>query len=686
MISNLPTRSADVVFLDRPVPDQEITVNARSPNDRSSQLLQSSLARHLNLCWERAKNEKNTMLQERLLKCERQRRGVYDPDKMVDIAKTGGSDIYMMLTDVKCRAAESWIKDVLASAGTDVFDLDPAQDPELPPELKQQIIDQVRAEAIAAVQQGGTLLPSDVRTRLNDIHDRALYMLREGADKAATRMEQTMRDQLREGGYEKAFSDFVNDFVTYPTAIVKGPVIKRKSRMTWGPNHEPVQVNDLINTFARVSPYDIYPSPGSSGPNDGFIIERHRMMSPALYDMIGAPGYNAKEVTAALEAYPHGYKNWLQGDTQRDLMQGKNLMWQSEELDVLEFWGTVSGKSLKDWGYPGKLDNNRPYEVNAWWIGPYVLKAVINPHPLGHRPYDISSWQKIPGAFWGMALPELMRDIQTVCNAAARAMANNMAIASGPQVEVTVDRLPEGEDITSIYPWKIWQITSDKTGGGQRGVNFFQPPSNAQELMGIYMAFTKQADEITGIPNYVYGSASVGGAGRTASGLSMLMDNASKGIKQGIANIDMAIDGVISRLYIYDMLFDPDPFKKGDFKVNTRGAMGLIAREQQAVNKREFLAQTANPIDVQIMGIDGRRYLLKDIARTLQMDTDKLVPEPVAPPLSSGQPPQPGAPPQQQGAAPPQPGGGGLPPEQTQPMLPSTEGQNPQPSQGVAPQ
>src|SRR5262252_1620832 len=259
MINQSPTKSAQVLYLDQPKPDSEVTVSAKAQDEQNSELLQSSLARHLNLCWERARNEKNIQIQERLLVCERQRRGLYDPDKAIDIAKSGGSTLYMMLTDVKCRAAESWIKDVLASAGTDVFDLDPAQNPELPLEMKQEIINQVRMEAIIAIRQGGTLLPSDIAKRLNDIHDRALYMLRDAADRAAQRMENKMRDQLREGGYEIAFADFVNDFVTYPTAIVKGPIVKRKARMTWGPNYEPVQVNDLVQSFSRVSPYDVYP-------------------------------------------------------------------------------------------------------------------------------------------------------------------------------------------------------------------------------------------------------------------------------------------------------------------------------------------------------------------------------------------------------------------------------------------
>jgi hypothetical protein len=247
---------------------------------------------------------------------------------------------------------------------------------------------------------------------------------------------------------------------------------------------------------------------------------------------------------------------------------------------------------------------------------------------LGKRPYEVSQWNEIPGAFWGVALPEQMRDVQMMCNASARALANNMGIASGPQVEVTVDRLPDGEDVTSIYPWKLWQVTTDRTGGGQPAVRFYQPNMNADVLMNVYAQFAKQADEVTGIPNYVYGSSGVSGAGRTASGLSMLMDNAAKGIKQAIATIDRAVAGVVKRLYIHNMMFDQDEYIKGDFQVVAKGAMGLIAKEQISLRRNEFLQATANPVDLQIVGMEGRAYLLREVAKTLQMDTDKIVKDP----------------------------------------------------------
>ena len=272
------------------------------------------------------------------------------------------------------------------------------------------------------------------------------------------------------------------------------------------------------------------------------------------------------------------------------------------------------------------IEASREYEANIWIVGNYVIKAVLNPDPLGKRPYSTASWEFIPGAFWGVALPELMADVQTMCNASARSLANNMGIASGPQVEAVVDRLADGEDLTNMYPWKIWQTTSDKTGGGQPGVRFFQPGMQAAELLTIYQTFSKQADEVTGIPNYVYGSSKVSGAGRTASGLSMLMDNAAKGIKQALSYTDRVVGDIVERYYIHNMMFHDDPYVKGDYNVVAKGASGLIAREQMNVRRNEFMAATSNPIDMQILGMEGRSYLLKETAKSLGLNVEKFIP------------------------------------------------------------
>lgn len=593
----------------------------------NSDLIASGISGHITGCWSKAKFAKQ-QITERLLACERQRRGEYDPDKAQEIAQTGGSDIYMMITDVKCNGAKSWIQDVIGQ-NAQPFDLVPAQEPELPPEIRLSIIDFVRHEAEAYVMAGQQLHPEAFRQRVNEVHDMATLRIREEAKATAGRMSKVIQDQLDQGKFRPSLIDFIDDYVTYPTAILKGPSVRKKKRLTWGPNFMPVVVDDFNREVERVSPYDIYPSPNASNVDDGFLIQRHRLTVKDLESMKGVPGYSSGDIDQVLERYAmKGYRYFEYGDQQRDNLEGKyhSRLYNDNIIEALEFWGPVMGSMLMQWGMKD-VDPNKVYEVNAWQIGSYCIKVVLNPDPLGRRPYEIASWRPIPGAFWGTALPEVMRDVQMMCNAAARSLANNMGIASGPQVEVQVDRLADGEDVTQMYPWKIWQTTSDKTGGGQPAIRFFMPDMKASELIGVYNQFAKQADEVTGIPNYIYGSGSgASGAGRTASGLSMLMDNAAKGIKNAIINVDKVIEMVIERFYVHNMMYNPDPYIKGDFKVMCKGAMGLIAREQIQVRRNEFLAATANPVDLQIVGPEGRAYLLRELAKGLQMDTDKIVP------------------------------------------------------------
>lgn len=599
---------------------------AQTPGMENSDMIASGISGHITSCWNKAKFAKQKIT-ERLLSCERQRRGEYDPDKAVDIAQTGGSDIYMMITDVKCAGAKSWIQDVMLQ-NSRPFDLEPAREPELPPEVKLSIIDFVRHEAEAYVMAGQQLHPEAFRARMGEVHDQILLKMREEAKMTAERMSNVISDQLNEGGFHRSMQDFIDDFVTYPTAILKGPSVRKKKKLRWGPNFTPMVTSDFFREVERVSPYDIFPGPNASDVDDSYLIQRHKLTVKTLESLKDVPGYSNFEIDQVLERYAgKGFRYFEYGDQQRDNLEGKyhSRLYNDNIIEALEFWGPVMGEMLIQWGMKG-VDPRGVYEVNAWQIAGFTIKVVLNPDPLGERPYEIASWRNIPGAFWGTALPEVMKDVQTMCNASARALANNMGIGSGPQVEVAVDRLADGEDLTQMYPWKIWQTTSDKTGGNQPGVRFFMPEMKAAELMGIYNQFAKQADEVTGIPNYVYGGSSGSGAGRTASGLSMLMDNAAKGIKSAVSQVDRVVEMVVKRFYVHNMMYNPDQYIKGDFKVVPKGAMGLLAKEALQVRRNEFLAATNNPIDMQIVGPEGRAYLLRELAKGLQMDTDKLVP------------------------------------------------------------
>jgi hypothetical protein len=301
----------------------------------------------------------------------------------------------------------------------------------------------------------------------------------------------------------------------------------------------------------------------------------------------------------------------------------------TDVYNALEFWGKVSGKMLREWGMAEQdvPDESREYDANVWVVGNHVIKAVLNYDPLGEKPYSKTSFVKTPGAFWGRGIPEIIADIQDVCNAAVRALVNNMGIASGPQVEVNLERLPPNENISQMHPWKIWQVLNDPLGSSAPAVRFNQPTDNSQMLMAVYERFSRLADDHSGIPAYIYGDTDVQGAGRTASGLSMLMGSAGKGIRQVVMHIDAdVIKPVVRRQFMYNMRYDPDKSIKGDAQIVPRGSVNLAVRETVNVRRIEFLGATANPIDTQILGLEGRAAVLREVAKGLQMPVDDIVP------------------------------------------------------------
>jgi hypothetical protein len=612
----------------------------RSESASREQLL-DGLAGYVKKCWAAAKSAKQSVgsgqtrsINDQLLAALRARQGEYEPDKLAKIKQFGGSEVYARVTSTKIRGAASWIKDIyLNNTNEKPWTLNPTPDPALANDYKAQVEAQV-AQDIRLFEQTGTPVPPEMieqqkKMMLVQAEDRA----KDEAKEACARMEQRIQDQMVEGGAYGAISDFIDNFVTFKSAILKAPVVRKKRSIVWE-NGAPTLQDKLMYEFSSVSPFDFYPAPGISHVDDGYCIERHSLTRRQLHGLIGVPGYSEEKIREVLsELGTSGLKNWLDdsSDTQREQLENKNY-WDDPEstFDALEFSGSVQGKMLVDWGLTqGVEDELADYEANVWVIGRWVIRAQLNPDPLGRKQYFVSSMEKIPGAIWGNAVHDHIEDCQDVCNSALRALVNNMAIASGPQVWVNVDRLPVGEKITQMYPWKVWQTTADPMGNSAPPIDFFQPNSNVNELMGTFEKFYTLADEISGIPRYMIGSDKVGGAGRTASGLSMLMDAANKLLKLSLANMDRdVIQPLIEVLFTYNMLYNPDPDIKGDVEVVARGAISLAQKDVLQQRRNEFLQATANPVDLQIVGIEGRAALLRETAKGLDMPIDQLIPNP----------------------------------------------------------
>lgn len=591
------------------------------------------LAQHVKTRWESAKSAKREP-EKRLIQCLRQRNGEYDPEKLAAIRQQGGSEIYMMLTSTKCRAAASWLRDTLLGTGADKpWTLDATPIADLPPEVIQNLQQLLMGDLQNYAMMNGGMMPpeEEVRAVWEQTRDRLMRQAQDEAEKRIDRMETKMEDQLIEGRFLDALSAFLDDIVTFPTAIMKGPVARKRKTLEWqGGGLVPVE--KIVLEWERVDPFMFYPAPWATSPHDGFVIERHKLTREDIDSMIGVEGFSEEALREVLANFGTGMTELLSIDKEEADATGKD---QTETeasrdvIDALQLWDSVQGKLLVEWGMDESEvpDQEKSYPCEVWLIGGTVIKAVLNYDPLGRKPYYAASYEKVPGAFWGNGVADLIRHCQDMCNAAARALANNMGISSGPQVGVNVSRLPPGENITQMYPWKIWQFQNTDYQDASQPITFFQPPSNAQELMAVFDRFHTLADEDSGIPRYMQGEHAPG-AGRTASGLSMLISNASKAIKSVISAIDHnVISPLLTRLYQHNLRYSQDPDLIGDINIVAKGAMSLVAKESAAVRRNELLALVLqNPIAQQVVGLPGTAELLRENAKLLDINVDKIVP------------------------------------------------------------
>ena len=570
---------------------------------------------------------------ERLLEALRAFNGQYSPTKLAEIRGFGGSEVYARIIAMKCRGASALLRDVYLAPDRP-WGLEPPADPDVPPNIIQSINALVQGEMSAVDRFGG-----DPSINTDSIRDRVMLLMEEAraaAKKKAKKQAQIAEDKideiLTEGGFYRAVDQFLVDVPLFPFACIKGPIVRIVPTVTWQNGRAVVEQKPRL-FWVRVSPFDVFWTPGASEIEDASVIEKTRYTRSDLNDLLDLPGYDHDAIRQVLTEYGAGgiHDNIDTTDSERAVQENREnpSTNTSGMISCLEFHGNVQGLTLLQQGMdPAKIpDPLRDYMVQAWLIGRHIIKVQLSPSPRKRHPYFITSFEKVPGTPVGNGLPDILSDVQDVCNASIRSLVNNLSISSGPQVVINDDRLAPGEDGENLHPWKRWHMLSDPLGNNaQVPVSFFQPVSNAQELLGVYQKFNDIGDELSAIPKYLSGGAS-GGAGRTAAGLAMLMGNASKILQTVAANIDRDVFGpALTGLFDMLMLTDTSGMLTGEESVKVMGVNVAIQRETQRSRQIEFLTATANPIDAKIVGPKGRAVVLRNVAQGIGIPGDEIVP------------------------------------------------------------
>ena len=442
----------------------------------------------------------------------------------------------------------------------------------------------------------------------------------EPAKRAAQKMEKMMHDQLEETQAPKHLRSMAFEACLFGTGIMKGPFAQDKEYPRWDEegNYDPLY--ETIPKIEYVSIWDFYPDPDARNMSEAeYTIQRHRLNRTQIRALKKRPHFREESIELALEYGADYIREYWEDSLEEDSTSSD-----MDRYELLEYWGVLDAELAEeaDIDIPKELAKKDEIQVNIWICNGQILRLVLNPFTPVRIPYQAVPYELNPYSFFGIGVAENMTDTQLLMNGFMRMAVDNSALSGNLLIEVDETNLVPGQDM-SIYPGKVFRRQSGAPGSAIFGTKF---PNVSQELLMMFDKSRQLADEATGIPSYSHGSGAVGGVGRTASGMSMLMGAAAQNIKAVVRNIDDYLLSPLGKsLFAFNMQFNFNKEFIGDLDVKARGTESLMRNEVRSQRLLQFMQMTANPSMAPFVKYD---YILRELASSMDLDEDKILNDP----------------------------------------------------------
>ena len=620
-----------------------------APQTPQNTAIMNSLAGFVRLQWNRARDERMASgIEDKMIRSKQAMNLEYDSQKKLDIARMMGPNYeppYMPLIQTKCRAAVDWILDVYFQPGARPFGIENTPEPKIPKDIEeatkmlyaQQVAQAVfmqHKEEIVSGQMDAESLKNEIEGVLQEKAEQVHMQIKKLAKELTEKLELRVDDRLTLGGWYKAMRELVYDIVTQPKAFIKGPDIRsiiERDRKNIDGKWTTVYEIKHKEKFERVSPVNIYPLVGSRNCNDG-LIERVQYTPWELQDMIGIDGFDELEIREVLkEAENGGLREWTAIDSRIATLDNRTTssLYMGDTIDGLIYWGQAPGRYLAEWGIPSNAipDKDKWYRIYCILINSHVIMARLNPDREGKVPYYGASFVEDTDKFWNTSLVDILWGHQVTANAIFRACGYNAGMASGPIIEQDVERCP---DQSPLHPLKRFFSTNQQMQSGP-AIRLYNIQLQVQPLAKFYEFLMTLADFDSGVPRIAHGGTSPGGVTQTASGTSMFLSQSARGIKGVISRMDANITEPSVRAEIY-YLIDNDEQEiqnpeYGSLNIIAKGSSALVVKEQSTIRLKEMLNETNNPTDMQLIGMNGRREMLRGAMKSLPLDVDRILPD-----------------------------------------------------------
>lgn len=553
-------------------------------------------------------------------------------------------DVNCNITSPIVRGVVGLIRDVFANSMESPFVIKATPVADLSKDVERTVMDVLLKKYEALQSQGIVPTDEDIRADVNqNLLIAGQNEKQKRADLAAERMNLLIQDRLKDADWLREFGDFIYNFVVYPAAIMKAPAMRQKQWKEWDAATNRMTVRrKVVRGVENISPFDFYPAPFAQDVQSAeYIIERRKVTRTELLSCYSMPGYSVDGLDQVFAEYENGWvEPYEESDHTPDTDTDGMLDADGEHddamgaYDCLGFYGSIQGNILKLFGVDVE-DERRNYEAEVWTINDIVIKAVLNPDPMGNRPFYVASFEPIPGSFWGESIVTRLKDTQKILSSVITAHVVNFSYASGVQGEVDSSRLLDEDDPRIVQPNSLREVAYDPKHNGMPAIRFYTIPDLSAQLTNLIQFHQQQAYELVGIPRVAFGSSeNLGTVGRTSGGVAMVLNQASKSIKFALRMLEeRCIEPVIQSFIDYELFFNLDETIKGDIRVHARGVSGLVEKENKD-NKLEWALQSLSSF-TQMPDENGQpvvparavKSILNELLKSAGIDTSNIFPD-----------------------------------------------------------
>lgn len=579
-------------------------------------------------------------LEQQFLKNLRQYRSQYDPEVLAVLNSpeyATRSKTYPRDTHVKVVGFVAKMMEMMFPAAEKNWSLAPTPFPNIAQGDLQRIIDGLKEQKLAefqAAQQQGQPVAQPAAITSDEIEE----AVKEFALARSEQMEKEIEDQLADIGgdrieYPQLVKKVLRSAGIYGYGCLEGPLVRTQKERRWVPdatgNYQAQQVDIDRPYLEHVKVWDLYPDlMAKSWREQSGIYRRRVFLKAGLMELADRKPYRGDVIRQFVKDHPTGNYTAMDYENELDSVNVKSSSTRKKEgrFEVFRCLVTVPAKTLSGAGVelPDGTDPETDVLADIWLLDEQVIYADVA--PMGNNPADyyfvFVSEDDEESGLTGVGLPELIRDSQMRLCSIDRATMDNMAAVAGPITETNIALLGRGRSVGMLHSFmNIERDDDNPQTAALPAIKSVNVNTHIQDYLALRAETKNILDFESNLPAMLFGDTQgMGEAFRTSNNMSMMTGAANMVTKDVVRSFDRFTVSVIGALVQWNMEFNDKAEIKGDFQVQPKGALSLVAKEIRGA-ALDQLWMTMEPEDKAIV---KRRKVLLDRFKSRDLPEDYI--------------------------------------------------------------